>query len=136
MLGRWEEEQTERWNITTNDAGVILSRGPDTVRGPDLYVVRLSRLPGGEISDGILTIPPDVAIEVVSPSDRWPAVVEKVGQFLRAGVAEVWVLNPEHHRLHLYRIDDEPTVLNADMTLSSQVLPGFECPVAEFFRGA
>ncbi len=136
VLLKWEETQPERWNITSNDSGVVLSRDPDSVRGPDLYVIRLARLPGGNVSDGVLTVPPDVAIEVVSPSDRWPAVVEKVGQFLKAGVAEVWVLNPEHRRLHLYRIDDEPTVLNADGTLHSQVLPGFECPVAEFFRGA
>lgn len=135
LLGTWQRKQSKRWTVTTNDAGVVLSREPDTVRGPDLYVIETSRLPGGEVGTGFLATSPEVVIEVVSPSDRWPAVVEKVGQFLKAGVAEVWVLNPEHRRLHLYRIDDEPTVLNADGTLRSQVLPDFECPVAEFFLG-
>ena len=135
VLGAWSRRESGDWICASNNAGVILSRNPDTVRGPDLCVIRKSRLPGGGVTDEFLSVAPDLVVEVVSHSDRWSAVVERVGQFLQVGVNEVWVLNPEHKRLHLYRVDDEPTVLNADGQLHSQALPGFECSVTELFRG-
>jgi Uma2 family endonuclease len=114
---------------------VLLERDPDTVRGPDLLVIRRERLSNGEIPRGHFQVAPDVAIEVLSPSDRWADVLQKVSQFLKAGVAEVWVIDPDHHRLHAYRMNDEPTVFSGEQRLMSAALPEFECLVSELFRG-
>jgi Uma2 family endonuclease len=135
LLWLWNRDQGDAWIVTSNDAGVLVQREPDTVRGPDVFVVRRERLPNGRVVDGIVPVSPELAVEVVSPSDRWTAVVAKIGQLLSAGVLEVWVLNPPTRQVHVYRPDDEPTVLDKSEILSSQALPGFKTAVAEFFRG-
>ncbi|WP_437223985.1 Uma2 family endonuclease [Planctomicrobium sp. SH661] len=119
----------------TNDTGVLLERNPDTVRGPDLMVFHQSRLPQGRIPTGHFRVAPDVAIEVVSPSDRIPDILQKVSLFLRAGVGEVWVIYPDRQHVHIYKSDDEPTILDVDHQLTSPLLPGFTCTVHDLFRG-
>jgi Uma2 family endonuclease len=119
----------------TNDSGVILERDPDTVRGPDLLVIRRDRLPGGEIPRKLFEVPPDVAIEVKSPTDRWSEIHVKVGMFFAAGTGEVWVIDPDHRRVHIFHAEDEPTILNEGETVSSALLPGFSVPVSDFFEG-
>ena len=56
-------------------------------------------------------------------------------EFLAAGVQEVWVVDPDHFRLHAYQADDEPTIFNRDDKLMSAFLPAFECTVNDLFRG-
>ncbi len=121
--------------ISSNDAGVKTDDDPDTVRGPDLQVIERRRLPEGKLPVGHLIIPSDVAVEVMSPSDRWPPIIQKVGEYLATGVREVWVLDPSHQRVHVYRVDDEPTVLDRDRELISTAIPGLRFPVSELFRG-
>ncbi|HWL07319.1 MAG TPA: Uma2 family endonuclease [Planctomicrobium sp.] len=134
QLGKWAESQ-QSWLICTNDSGVLIQHNPDTVRGPGVLVIHQEKLPGGVIPKGHLAVAPEVTIEVVSPSDRWDNILEKVSQFLHVGVGEVWVIDPEHRRLHLFKRDDEPTIFNEDQTFKSTLLTGFEIPVKELFSG-
>ena len=76
--------------VASNDSGVLTERDPDTVRGPDIFFVRRDRWPGGEALDGWLGIAPDLTVEVISPSNRWPQMVAKIGEYLQAGVPEAW----------------------------------------------
>jgi Uma2 family endonuclease len=124
-----------RWLSVINDTGVVTRRGPDTVRGPDVFVIRRDRLPGGKVPGGNFPVAPDLCIEVKSPHDRWSEIIQKVSEYLAIGVMEVWVIDPEHRRAHVYRADTEPDVLNRSDILRSNVLPDFVCPVDEFFRG-
>lgn len=134
MIGRWLETHPD-YDVATNDSGVQIEAEPDTVRGPDLMVVRKSKLPGGQGPIGHLTIPPDVAIEIRSPSDRSNDVMRKVSLFLAAGVAEVWVIEPDHRRVFVHRDHEETTVFQGDDSVSSPQLPDFECPLAKLFEG-
>ncbi|WP_437202725.1 Uma2 family endonuclease [Planctomicrobium sp. SH664] len=134
VLFRWISQGAE-YRAASNDPGVLTERDPDTVRGPDLLVIQRARLIDGRMPRKYFTVPPDVAIEVKSPNDRWPEILEKVSQFLRAGVSEVWVVDPDHTRVHAYRIDDEPTVFSRGDRLVSAFLPGFDCAVEELFQG-
>lgn len=122
--------------VASNDSGVLTERDPDTVRGPDVYYIRMDRLPDGKLPQGWLEIPPDLCVEVLSPNDRWPEVVEKINEFFQLGVPEVWVLNPETHEVQIHR-DKEglPDVLRDGDTLTSDRLPGFACAVADLFEG-
>src|SRR5262249_53080471 len=52
------------------DTGFILSRNPDTILAPDVAFVRSDRLPPDEEQEGFLRLAPDLAVEVVSPSER------------------------------------------------------------------
>ena len=133
-LFKWLPNE-EGYAISSNDSGLKTESNPDTVRGPDVQVIERGRLPGGKLPIGHLEFPSDIVIEVLSPSDRWPRVIQKVGEYLASGVREVWVLDPDHQRVHLYRVDDEPTVLDRDHELDSSAIPGLRFPIIELFRG-
>lgn len=119
--------------VTTNDTGVVLEREPDTIRGPDVGFWSIERQP--ERPKGYLQIPPDIAVEVLSPSDSKKAVREKIREYIAAGVRLVWLVNPQDKTVMVYAgtmrgIEyDEADTLDA-----GDVLPGFSCKVAEFFE--
>jgi Uma2 family endonuclease len=134
IIGRWLESHAE-FDVATNDTGVLIEVDPDTVRGPDLMILRKSKLPGGRGPVGHLTIPPEVAVEIRSPSDRSNDVMRKVALFLAAGVAEVWVIEPDHQRVFIHRDNEETTVFQGSDIVTSPQLPGLECPLAKLFEG-
>jgi Uma2 family endonuclease len=81
-----------------------------------------------------LTIPPDILVEVVSPSDTWHNLRLKVNDWLDAGVRVVWVANPETAEVFVYTKTADPVILTAAMDLTCpDVLPGFSVPVATLF---
>ncbi len=120
--------------VLCNDPGLLLSRDPDTVRAPDLAYYRENvRLE--EISPGLAKRLPDLVVEVLSPSDRLGMVMRKVQQYLRAGIAMVWVVDGESRNVTVYRTGREPRVLEENEVLDGEdVLPGFTCAVADLFR--
>jgi Uma2 family endonuclease len=116
----------------------IFADDPSRVRYADGSFIRRGRLSGDTPPEGHCRIPPDLAIEAVSPNDLARAIEEKVEQWLAAGVRLVWVLYPDTHRLHVHRYDGTVSKLrsDADDVLSGEdVVPGFQCRVAEIFQG-
>src|SRR5262249_28711235 len=67
---------------------------PGRVRKPDVSVVRFGRLPNEEVPDGDIDIPPDLAVEVISPTDRYEKVEAKMADYRSAGIKLVWVISP------------------------------------------
>ena len=118
--------------VTTNDAGVILERDPDTTRGPDVGFWSIERQPTRP--KGYLEIPPDIAVEVLSPSDNRKAVRDKVHEYVAAGVRLVWVVDPEDKTVMVYSGTMRGVEYDeADTLDGGEVLPGFTCKVADFF---
>ncbi|HXF93950.1 MAG TPA: Uma2 family endonuclease [Nitrospiraceae bacterium] len=116
-----------------NDTGFLLSRNPDTVRGPDVAFVRRERL-ADLPRDGFFPGAPDLAIEVVSPNDLAQDVERKVQECLTAGAAMVWVLYPDTRHVIVYRPGGEARDLSEKDALDgAEVLPGFACKVEELF---
>ncbi len=77
---------------------------------------------------------PDLAAEVVSPSDRPKDVAAKAQTWLDAGVRLVWVVNPRQQTVTVYSAACQPRVLHSTDTLDGgEVLPGFTLAVAEIF---
>jgi Uma2 family endonuclease len=135
LLGNWAAENGQFF-VLTNDTGMLTQRDPDTVRGPDLLVIRKDKLPERKIPVGWLTVPPDLAVEVLSPHDQWPMVLDKTAEYLAAGVAEVWLIDPEERAIHVYRTDAAPRILrNADRLASESLLPGFAVSADRLFEG-
>ncbi|MBI1914978.1 MAG: Uma2 family endonuclease [Planctomycetes bacterium] len=119
--------------VTGNDSGVILERDPDTVRGPDVALYEDARS-FEELHPKYGEIPPRLAVEVMSPSDRIGRVMDKVSDYLRNGVALVWLVDPDMRNVTVCRPDRPPEVVKADQELLAEdVLPGFRCRVSEFF---
>lgn len=121
--------------VMTNDSGVITERDPDTLRGPDVCFYSYAKVPKGSLRpDQWLDVPPDLAIEVLSPDDRWPKVLVKVGEYLEAGVAVVGVLDSARRTLHLYEGDRPVRILAEEDELTLPALLGdFRVEVARFF---
>ena len=76
------------------EAGFILCHNPDVVRGPDVYYVSADRIPPMVIPEAFWTIAPDLAVEVISPSETADDVRAKVRDFLAAGTQLVWTVHP------------------------------------------
>ncbi|MGL6095767.1 MAG: Uma2 family endonuclease [Fimbriiglobus sp.] len=110
----------------------MVERDPDTVCGPGVSFYSLARCP--EPPGDYFPIPPDLAVEVLSPSDRQSAVREKVQQYLAAGAREVWVADPETRTVMVYRGSLRGAEYDeADTLDGGDVLPGFACQVADLF---
>ncbi len=106
---------------------------PRRVRRADLSFIGRERLPSQEPwSDGYVTIPPDLEVEVVSPTDLVTELDEKVEEYLRAGVKLVWVVRPEIFKLEIRRSDGTGIWLRSGDELTGEdVIPGFRCRVAD-----
>lgn len=118
--------------VASNDSGTILERNPDTVRGPDVAFYSIRRVP--ELPDGYFEVPPDIAVEVLSPDDLTSKVQSKVKQYLRAGVPIVWVVDPEEQTVAIYTPNLPVRFLDVNDQLDGgDVLPGFQCPVINLF---
>ena len=114
--------------------GFILRRDPDTVRAPDASFVAEDRLPDGELPIGYLELAPDLAVEVVSPSDTAREIQEKVSDWLRAGTRLVWVIYPATRSATVYRpLDDTEEVSEGGNLEGDDVIPGFACNLSELF---
>jgi Uma2 family endonuclease len=119
--------------LTTNDAGVILERDPDTVRGPDVALYE-DETTFDEMPPGYAELPPVLAVEVLSPNDRADRINRKVTDYLDHGVRLVWILDPEAQTVTVYRPDKGPQLLQGKQKLTGDdVLPGFQCRVSDFF---
>jgi Uma2 family endonuclease len=108
---------------------------PNRIRRADVSFIRLDRLPSNEQrSNGYVTLPPDLAVEVVSPNDRVSELDEKIDEYLRAGVSLIWIMNPETQKVQVWRRDGSVIPLRAEDELSGEdVVPGFRCRVVDLF---
>lgn len=98
------------------------------LRSPDVSFVATGRLPAGPAPDGFLTVPPDLAVEVLSPEDDARDVLDKVGEYLRCGVRVVWIVDPKAQRAAAYRSLTEVQLVPSGATLEGgDVVPGFSC---------
>ena len=121
--------------VLTGDPGFILRRNPDTVRGPDIAFVSTERLPGPLPHRGFLEVMPDLAIEIVSPSNTPAEIQAKIRDYFDAGVRLIWVVYPESRRVQVIRSLQERFDLTDEDTLSGDdVIPGFACQVGEIFE--
>jgi Uma2 family endonuclease len=117
--------------VFAQDTGFKIETDPDTVRAPDVAFIASERL-AGVPEEGYAEIAPDWVAEILSPGDRPGAVLEKVGQWLGAGVRLVWVVDPARREARVYRADGTVSIAGSDDDLEGEdVLPGFRCPLGD-----
>jgi Uma2 family endonuclease len=127
-------------HLAGTDAGYqCFPDAPNKVRKPDVSFVRFGRLPGEKAPKGHCRIPPDLAVEVVSPGDLSYEIEEKVSEYLGAGVPLVWVVHPPTRTVRVHRPPTSPRGVvsqlgEADALDGEDVLPGFSCPVKSLFE--
>lgn len=117
------------------ETGFILARDPDTVRAPDIGFVSKARVSLIGTS-GYVQCAPDLAVEVLSPSNTSREMLVKIADYFAAGTQRVWVVNPRSRTVTIYEnATQDVHVLQASDTLDGDdLLPGFSVPVAKLFR--
>lgn len=116
------------------DTGFRIASDPDTVLAPDLAFVRHERL-SLIAPRGYAALAPDFIVEILSPDDRPGEVLGKIGQWLNAGVALAWVIDPARRVGQVYRADGSAAAVPADGKLDGEdVLPGFTLTLSELFE--
>jgi Uma2 family endonuclease len=127
-------------HVETHQLGGIY--GPDATfqigenqRIPDVAFVAATRFPVEGEPEGIWPMPPDLAVEIISPYDLYEKVISKVEEYLARGVRQVWLISSEHKTITIYSSPTHTTILTAaDDLVSEELLPGFRCRIADLFR--
>lgn len=118
--------------VLTGEPGFVLATDPDTVLAPDVAFVRAERLGGA--AHGFYRGAPDLAVEIISPSDRYTEVEEKVATWLEYGTRMVIVVNPRRRSLTVYRSMVDVHHLSSDDRLDGEdVVPGWSVAVRDLF---
>jgi Uma2 family endonuclease len=116
------------------EANYVLEVDPLTLRTPDVSYWSESKRPAGRLPKTSGHFPPDLAVEIISPSERSKAVQEKVSDYLRAGVALVWTVWPDAREVVAHTPNgDARTYRIGDLLEFPNVLPGFSCRVDDLF---
>ena len=114
------------------ETGYITERGPDTVRGPDVSFMSFERFKG--LSGGFFEIAPDLAVEVLSPSNTRKDIERKVTEYFAMGARLVWVADPERRMVTVHAPEARSYVVPSGEFLDGgDVLPGFRVEVKKLF---
>lgn len=116
------------------ETGFRLFADRQTVLSPDVAFVRASRMPPDAELDYFLSLAPDIAVGIVSPSDYPKLVKDKLNKYFEAGTAEVWVVFPKTKSIEVHDSSGRRATLGPDDTLISEdLLPGFAVLISELF---
>lgn len=116
-----------------SDCGFILTENPFTVRAPDVAVVKRARS-AQKGQNPYMKGAPELAIEVLSPSDTASNIRKKVRQYLKAGALSVWVLDPDTQEVEVHQADGTVRIHASAGTLRAPELsPELAVAVAELF---
>ena len=135
LLGAYLKGRGLGW-VYADGVGYELLELPRTVRVPDVSFVRAGRLPKEGIGPGLLKLAPDLAVEVLSPSESASELEETLDDYRACGTPLIWVVDPARRTVMIVASDAPVRWLREDDALDGgDVVPGFSCQVAELFEG-
>lgn len=126
-------KQKDLGQVYGPSVGIITDSMQQTVRTPDASFIVQARVVR---TQGFIPVSPDLAVDVVSPSDLWLDVDDKIEEYKQAGVRLIWVINPYLPSVHVHRIDSNKvqTLGIKDELDGEDVLPGFKLKVSALFE--
>jgi len=114
------------------ETGFYLEKEPDTVKAADVSFYAWESIPN-DIPEGYGDLPPDLAVEVMSPNDTFIKTEEKVLDYLEKGSKMVWVVYPKEQTVTIYRKGSKKILKSTDVLDGEDVILGFSVNVAEIF---
>lgn len=133
LLGAFVKER-QLGQLYAGDVGFVFQHNPDTVLGPDLAFLTSRRIPKDD-STYSSTLP-DLAIEIVSPSNAAREIERKIGIYLSSGVREVWIVYPGKAQVVVHSQAGPPRAcLPGDHLTGGDILPGLSIEVSDIFDG-
>ena len=139
-LGNHGEAQGLGRAVTDGLFRLPLARDRNRNRQPDVAFVSYARWPRERplpLTVNAWDVVPDLAIEVISPTDGFEEVLGKVAEYFEAGASQVWLLSPALRMVQVYEsLTRIHGLTAADELDGGAVLPGFRTPVAALFPEA
>ena len=128
----YSRQRGEGWSEV--EVGYTVRSGPDTVRGPDVSLILTGQPDDEDEGSGFVPGTPDIAVEVVSPSNTAAEMERKVAEYLAAGSHRVWVAYPSNRTVAVHRADGTISTYGADDVITDEeLLPGFSLPLPDIF---
>lgn len=116
------------------ELGFLLTENPDTVIGPDACFISKQRLQEAGDVKGFWPGPPDLAVEVLSPSDRPSMVNRRIASWFGYGVSQLWIVNEKNCTVTVYRSPSDATTFSgSDYLEAPDLLPGFRLSLDRIF---
>lgn len=95
--------------------------------------ISYERLPKSWQRNEACPVPPELVIEIMSPDQTIKEFEDKAKDYLEAGVARVWVVDPEAVSIRVFSSADESQVYTDNMPIVDQLFPGLELTVRQIF---
>ena len=132
LLSAWNDE-VNAGVVTVPDGGFRLA--PGLVRLPDVSFTAWGTLPSDTAHlESVAAYSPDLAVEVLSASDRPGASRRKLGEYFAHGTRLVWVFDPKNCVVVVHTGASTSTTLSRTDTLEGgDLLPGFSLPLSRVF---
>lgn len=117
-------------------AVALMRDGEDWIPVPDILYLSQERFPPDWDEDGPCSVPPDLAIEIISPGQTFGQLSAKAEDYLAAGVKRVWVVDSKARSITVFYPDASPRTLVGEAVLRDELLTGLVVVPAQVFRRA
>ncbi len=117
--------------VLVGEVGLVISRNPLTVRCAD--IVFLSKEKVKELPKGLIEVPPDLVVEIVSPSNTYEEIEEKIADYMGFGVWRILIVEPAIRKVTLINEERKIAILGFDQEV--EILPGIRLKMAELGGG-
>jgi Uma2 family endonuclease len=136
LLHQWLSAQPKpHGEIHVGGSAIRLHERPDTTRTADVAYISPQMAQWNSDDTFILDGVPVLIVEILSPSDKQEDILDKVRDYLDAGVPLVWIAEPVFRTVTVYQPNADPTLFIAKQTITGDPhLPGFKAPVRDIFE--
>ena len=122
-----------RGEVDLEWAVTLRRHGRDWCPVPDLLFVASEKLPTDWDEDGPCPVPPNLAVEIISPDQTFGAMAEKAVDYLNAGVASVWIIDPRAKTITVFIPNSVPTTHRGNTVINDSQLPDFSISAQKLF---
>ncbi|MBI5564723.1 MAG: Uma2 family endonuclease [Chloroflexi bacterium] len=120
--------------VSGGEVGIYVRRDPDTIRAADVLFISNERYARKQ-SASFLDVAPELIVEVLSPTESWSEVTQKMKEYFAIGVRVIWIVDLAVRTVYAYRsLSDVREFTAQDELIEEQVLPGFAVKVAALFE--
>ena len=122
--------------LAVNETLFVLHASRNLQRRPDVAFVSYTRWPAAVVArEPAWNVVPDLAVEIVSPTNLAEEIDSKVTDYFQSGVRLVWVFYPDAGRVYIYQSPTQVSILERTDTLDGgEVLPGFRLPIVQLYE--
>ena len=128
ILGKFCDDR--KLGVTLIRPAFLVGVNRSQIRKPDVAFIA-GPLPTD--AESILALVPALAVEIISPGDTAADLLDKVEEYLAAGVPLVWQMFPTQRIIAVTGPDHTAVFRPGDTITAEPALPGFACPVTDLF---